>query len=659
MKVSLKTKILTLIVILTVIPVALYFYHLNAMKERIINEKIDSYRFYAYSIVSKVELYLERVISETETLIYLYKNLGFEEKEIIWRVTGHIKGIFEGAFYSREGKLITFESREKIFPSFDREIKEPILSKKILGIYFTQYKEPYLRFGIPLLENGMLKGFFIFSLDLSLFWQSVISSKPSPSAGIFLADSKGKLLAFSDMRFSKNITLPLREGVYRSEILGVDVVGTYVRSEDKKWIVIVEEPLFTALIPIYRFQYTAMIFGTVFMLSAGILAVFILLRIFKPLEDLRNFIISWEKENINRPVKSGDEVSELYEAFNNLINKLEEERKLYINLFENTLDGIIVFNREKKVVDVNRRVLEEFKVKKEEIIGRSMKELIGEELPEKGLFISEAALKLGNAEYFCQLKQDLLDIEGKRYIIWRIRNVSEEKELKILLEKTAKLSMVGEIACSIAHQINNPLASIMGYAESIMLTSRDEKAAEKAEIIFKHAQKCAETVRKLLNLAKPLEGEPKKTDVEKITVEAISLLTSKAKKKDVKIKFENLLNERETVLTFPWQLEHALINVIDNAIDASYRGGTVEVLLKREDNTILWIIKDKGKGISKEEIENVFKPFYTTKKEGTGLGLPVAKRFIENLGGKIELRSEENKGTEVRIHLRLNEGSKA
>ncbi len=653
MKVSLKVRIIVLLLLLTFIPLTLYFYHYTAMKKKLIQDRLKLHSLYATSLVTKVELFLEKVVSEASSSLSLYRNLGFSEEEIIWRVTGQVKGVFEGAYYSPEGVLLAAVSREKIEPDFESFLK-PAYDKRILGIHHTRYEEPFLRFLIPDLDEGLLKGYFVFSLDLSLFWQSVVFSRPGPNVEVFLTDSEGNILAFSDLRFPGKRRIPLREGVYRSTIMGVDVVGVHARSEDGEWVVVVEEPLSSVLEPVYQFQARAMVAGSLFILSAGTFAILVFLRIFRPLENLRNYIVSWERENMNRSIQAGDEVSELSQAFENLVRKLEEDKKLYSSLFENTLDGIIVFNGERRVIDVNRTILNQYSLSKEDLVGKSMEELIGESLPLTSLFFTEKKVKL-KEEIYCQLRQEVLRIEGNLYILWRIKDVSQEKELKLLLEQTAKLSLAGEIACSVAHQINNPLASIMGYAESIAMTSSEEETRKKAEVIVRQAEKCAETVKKLLEVGKPFEGRPEYVKPEDLTIEVIKMLHPKAKRKGVRIEFESSLNG-EKLFTFPWQIEQVLINVVDNAVDACDEGGTVTVLLAKSGSQIIWRVRDTGPGIPEEEMEKIFKPFYTTKRYGTGLGLTLAKRFVKNLGGDIKIISKKGVGTTVEIKISGGQG---
>lgn len=654
MKLSLKARVILLLAVLTLLPIAFFVYHSLAMKEKVLEDRLRFHRLYASSVVNKVELFLERVMSDTESLVYLYRNLGFSEEEIIWRITGQVRGVFEGAFYSPDGMLLYFASRESSEPKFDKFVNVKKVSE-FTGINYTQYKEPFLRFAVREVEGGLLKGVFLFSLDLSLFWQSIVSTRPGPHVEVFLTDGRGNILAYSDMRFSERSRVDLRQGTYRSQITGVEVLGVGVRGED--WGVVVEEPLKVVLEPLYSFQRKALLTGSILTLSSGLFAILILLRIFRPLEYLRSYVVSWEKENLKKTIEGGDEVSELSQAFQNLIKKLEEEKRLYLTLFENTLDGIIVFNSERRIIDVNRIVLQQFKLSREELIGKRMEELIGEELPMTSLFFSEKRVRL-KGEVFCQLRQDIMRIEGNLYILWRLRDVSQEKELRFLLQQTAKLSLAGEIACCVAHQINNPLASIMGYAESIILSSQDEEVRRRAEIIMRNARKCAETVSKLLNVGKPFEGKPDYVKPEELTIDAINILSPKAKRKSVRIEFESTLNGRR-IFTFPWQVEQVLINVLDNAIDASPPNSSVRIRLEEKSGSVLWKIKDTGEGIPREELENIFKPFYTTKEYGTGLGLPLARRLMRNIGGDLKVLSEKGKGTEVQIifNRREHEGS--
>ena len=141
---------------------------------------------------------------------------------------------------------------------------------------------------------------------------------------------------------------------------------------------------------------------------------------------------------------------------------------------------------------------------------------------------------------------------------------------------------------------------------------------------------------------------------ENVTIDVINMLSPKAKRKGVKIKFSSSLNG-ERIFTFPWQIEQVLVNIIDNAIDASPENSSVEIKLDQLNGKVVWRVKDSGPGIPEEDLEKVFKPFYTTKAYGTGLGLPLARRLMRNMGGDVRIESEPGKGTTVEIYISRRE----
>ncbi len=646
MKLSLKLRVMILLLGLTLIPILLYLYHSSSMREEIIKSRLNFMRVYASAVLNRLDLFLEKVKSDVSSQIILYRGLGFSEEEILWRITGSVKPVFEGAYYTPEGIRTASVSRETDDPRFPGFVNVKDLIEK-QEFFKTPYGEPYLRFVVADLRDGRIAGYYLFSLDISLLWQEIVSTRPSPDAEVLLTDRSGKVLAFSDLRFFREQKVSFREGVVRSDLSGMEVLRSFVKGQ--RWTVVIEEPLVSVLDPLYSFQSKALIAGSLFTLGSGIFALTILFRIFKPLEDLRLRILSWEREYMKKPIKRGDEVSELSQAFEMLVRKIEEEKKLYTSLFENTLDCVLVFNHEGRVVDANKKFLEEFSLSKEEVQKLSMEQILGCKLSFSRFFFSERKVYLGGrGPFFWEILQIPLTVEGKKYYLWRVRNISKEKELEVLLERTAKLSLAGEIACSIAHQLNNPLASVMGYAESIVLTSNEEETRKKAEVILKHARKCSETVKKLLEIGKPFEGEPKRVSVSQITMEAVSLILPKAKKKGVRIEVKDL-SEGVHIFTFPWQLEQILVNLIDNAVDASPEGGLVEVILEADQGYVKWAVKDSGHGIDPSEIEKIFDPFYTTKESGTGLGLAVVKRFVENLGGKVKIEPHPQGGTVAQV----------
>lgn len=648
MNLSLKFRVMVILAFITLIPTAFFVYHYFAMKEYLIEEAKKRNATYVSSLLNRFKLFFEENLSEIQGLVSLYEGVGLSSGQVIWRISGHIKSIFEGAYYSFDGYLIEAVSRETSEPDFEKKVEPKYKETTLLGVSYTDYGEPFLRIYIPTYNESVFSGFYIFSLDISLFWQELISSLPSKDTYLFLINDKGEVIAFSDLRYSSLKRVELKKGIYTSPILKEEVIGDFGTLKGMNWSILVESPLSAVLFPLRDFQLRALLAELLITSLGSLLGLLFIFKVFKPLESLRERAVSLGGRLAGVSISRGDEVKELSQVFESLIGKLEEEKRLYMSLFENSLDGVILFNDEGRVIDVNDTLVKRVGIEKDRLVELKMEDF-SDELPEGQVYLPEKNLRVLDKTLVCELRQSYIAVGNRRYTLWHLRDMSEEKELKSLLEKTAKLSLAGEIACSIAHQINNPLASILGYSESILLQTREENIREKAKVVIKQTKKCAETVKRLLDMGRPWDGKPEYVDPAKLTIEAINLLRSKAKKKGVQIEFVSH-NGNLRVFTFPWQLEQILLNLIDNAIDASRT--KVNVHLTEEGELILWRILDDGEGIPEGAKAKVFEPFFTTKEEGTGLGLSLARRFIKNLGGDIEIESTKGSGTEVRVYLR-------
>jgi len=529
-------------------------------------------------------------------------------------------------------------SRETVQPEFPERINP----QKTVNLLYSPYLEPYLRIVYKDEEFGITFGYYVFSLDLSVFWNRLVGKYKDVE--IFLLDKDANVVASPDTRFFDQRKIPLFTGIYKSELLGIDVIGSFAKSKGGNWIVCAEEPLTYVLSPLKTYRNEVVFAGLFTSFSGGVLCLIIVFRIFRPLENFRDYVISWAKGNLKENFKIEDDVDVLVKTFERLIKKVDEEKKVYEAFFENSFDGVILFDSFLKVSNVNGNFCEIFNVKKEKILGKRMKELIGEELPLNNLFIREVELNLGK-KYYCSLRQNILFIDDIPYVVWWVKDLSKEKELKVMLERTSKLAVAGEIACSLAHQLNTPLASIMGYAELLSISEKNENKKEKLNLILKQAEKCKEIVSRLLYLGKG-ESNPVYVNPEELTIDVLKILTPKARKKGVNLWFESGNNVGK-IFGFPWQIEQVLINVIDNAIDASPEGESVFIKLKKEKGFVVWEVEDRGNGF--KDFQKVFEPFFTTKENGTGLGLSIAKTFVEDMKGKIEL--ENRSGGVVRVYL--------
>ncbi|PLT32086.1 ATP-binding protein [Bacillus sp. V5-8f] len=231
-------------------------------------------------------------------------------------------------------------------------------------------------------------------------------------------------------------------------------------------------------------------------------------------------------------------------------------------------------------------------------------------------------------------------------------DITIEKKNDMKVHEMEKLSMVGELAAGIAHEIRNPLTSITGFAQILKETMNDVPTKEYLDIMLSELDRINKIVNEFMFLAKPRDTiEFKETDIKELIVNVVKFMEPQSNIKSVKV--NTVLESSITALCDPNQIKQVLINVIQNALEATLETNkNIDLILKAgsENNYVIQII-DNGSGISEERQKTLFEPFYTTKEKGTGLGLMICKRIIENHHGTIEVESKPNRGTAVTISL--------
>lgn len=262
---------------------------------------------------------------------------------------------------------------------------------------------------------------------------------------------------------------------------------------------------------------------------------------------------------------------------------------------------------------------------------------------------------INNFHYICSLNPILINGETVEVNGTAI-DITEEKENELKLRQMEKLSLVGELAAGIAHEIRNPLTSITGFAQILNESIDNPKLIRYLEIMLDELARINHIVTEFMYIAKPHENmELRETDINKLISTVIQFMEPQFNLKNILIS----VDFDSTILTTcdPNQMKQVLINLIQNAIEATTSNHHIDISLKKVNGHYYSIqIKDRGCGISKERQKRLFEPFYTTKEKGTGLGLMMCKRIIENHNGTIELKSKHDEGTVVTIQLPLPPG---
>lgn len=232
-----------------------------------------------------------------------------------------------------------------------------------------------------------------------------------------------------------------------------------------------------------------------------------------------------------------------------------------------------------------------------------------------------------------------------------IQDVSEVKQLEEELKRNERLAALGEMAAGVAHELRNPLSSIKGLA--VLLKSRFSEAGpdrETADILVREVERLNRSIGELLDFARPDRLEKKKVSLTGILEKAISLIRLDADSTGVAISTA-FAADPDFVHADQDKLNQVFLNLFLNSIQAMPAGGRLGISTSLEEERLICKVEDTGCGIDAALLPRVFDPYVTTKSDGTGLGLAMSVKIVEEHGGKIEIKSSSGQGTTVRLSL--------
>lgn len=236
-----------------------------------------------------------------------------------------------------------------------------------------------------------------------------------------------------------------------------------------------------------------------------------------------------------------------------------------------------------------------------------------------------------------------------------VQHMKELRETQEQLVQAAKLAAIGELASNVAHEINNPLTSILGYAELIKDESDLETIMKDIAIIERESVRAREIVQQLLEFARKRPLEIGAVNVNNLLREVVALVGVQLK--DASIKIREHYSELPVIKGDPNQMKQVFLNLLTNAVHAiaensPERSKEIDIRTSNSERSVLVEISDTGHGISTEVLPQIFEPFFTTKHEkGTGLGLSITYKIIQSHKGKIDVESVEGRGTKFTISL--------
>ncbi len=248
--------------------------------------------------------------------------------------------------------------------------------------------------------------------------------------------------------------------------------------------------------------------------------------------------------------------------------------------------------------------------------------------------------------------------ENQAQLEQRIQSRTEElQESQAVLVQQEKQSAFGLLAAGIAHEVGNPLASISSLVQMLRRRDIDQNTREQLELVDEQLLRIQRTLRELVDFSRPAQVEPTRANIQEAIEAALKIAKyyKRRKGRTIETAFDPGV---PSVRIMRDQFVQVILNLVLNALDATDEGGRIEIRTSRETDSegIGWIradVTDSGHGIDAESQSRLFQPYFTTKKTGTGLGLFVCRRIIEqSLGGRIELARSDPSGTTFSVWLR-------
>jgi len=339
------------------------------------------------------------------------------------------------------------------------------------------------------------------------------------------------------------------------------------------------------------------------------------------------------------------------------------------NVVESMADGLLSIDRNGKIVTFNRQAAEIIGAETVNIEGGNIADFLGggweETLDpgESGKVVRDKQIEMHRwgqdsripiSVSMAPLRDETGRIQGK---VLLIKDLSEIRELQEKVRRSERLASLGRLAAGVAHEIRNPLSSIRGFAQYFAKRFKGQDEEEGyALVMVKEVDRLNRVITELLDFAVQKSPHLESQFLEQIADHTLKLLTS-----DMAARKISVIRDYEAGLPAIYidrdQISQVFINILLNAMEAMPKGGTIQFSLKTAEPpyAVEIIIADTGSGISAEDREKVFEPFFSRKRKGTGLGLAVVYQIIEGHRGDISVESRLGEGT--RFHMRLPSGN--
>ena len=333
----------------------------------------------------------------------------------------------------------------------------------------------------------------------------------------------------------------------------------------------------------------------------------------------------------------------------------KENLSQQLSLLLNALPGgVIALDAQQRIEQVNPAAIA---ILGESLLGLAWQQAVQERLTPTAI-INEWLLKQEHSARprRIRIESSATDLSGRQILL--VNDITEAYAMQELIRRNQRLTSMGEMAANLAHQLRTPLSTALLYANHLgndALTAAERK---------KFAAKTIERLHHLEHLTKDMlrfvKGEARRREpvvVSDLLAELRQVVEPHMAQRDLQFTVDDQ-SAAETMITDHQALCGAMINLLENAMQAAAPGGQIVLACRLQEKNIILSVHDDGPGIDAALQERLFEPFFTTRAEGTGLGLAIVRGVIESMGGDVQIHSTPDKGTEFRVRLPRNTGEK-
>ncbi len=332
-------------------------------------------------------------------------------------------------------------------------------------------------------------------------------------------------------------------------------------------------------------------------------------------------------------------------------------------------EQIVLVDATGKVLDCNRAVLKAQNLSKTDLLGRPLRNFFKVETAQNERPATPPPLELAlSTRQAAEATLPHVDAQGlvhyTREYVYPIqdeaghplnflcirRDITSRTQMEQRLQQSERLASIGEMSTYLAHEIRNPLFAIGGFANQLLRNVSEPAAREKIEIIIEESKRLDSILKSILTFARPVEQGHGLADLNRIVRDTMELMGMACESRNIELVL-GLGEDLPLVEADPELLKQCLINLVKNSVEAMETGGLLAVRTGFAAARVQLEVEDTGPGIAPELRDKIFSPFFSTKGRGTGLGLAMTKKILDELGGTVELTSVPGAGTRVTLGL--------